>query len=68
MSDDRWTPSSQPPDTSRTVMLRFDADGSRDAHGFYWRVEGAWYKSQGSKAKRKSVHPIAWREINKGDA
>jgi hypothetical protein len=58
-----WQSSTQPPGTSRRVMLRFDDSGGLDATGFYWRAEGAWYRSNGSKAKHKSVHPIQWREL-----
>lgn len=56
-----------PPDTSRPVMLRFDETGERDRKGFYWRPEGAWYYSEGSKARRNSVHPVAWCELRAGD-
>ena len=63
--DSEWISAKTPPDTSRSVMLRFDDDGSRDCSGFYWRAEGAWYKSLGSKARRNSVHPVAWQEIRK---
>ena len=58
-----WQSFKQPPDTSRTVMMRFDETGERDATGFYWRPEGAWYRNPGSKAKRNSVHPLQWREL-----
>lgn len=57
-----WIPVSNPPSTCRTVRLRFDDDGQRDTDGFYWRVEGAWYKSEGSKNRKAAVHPVAWSE------
>jgi hypothetical protein len=56
-------PASEPPDTSRRVILRFGDDGWRDSEGFYWRAEGAWYLSEGSKARRHSVHPTHWAEL-----
>lgn len=64
MTHNPWYSASSPPDTSRTVVLRFDEDGSRDCEGFYWRAEGSWYKSQGGKAKRNAVHPTSWKERN----
>ena len=59
-----WQPVFLPPMNSRTVMLRFDDDGGRDCRGFYWRPEHAWYKSDGSKARRAAVHPVKWRELH----
>ena len=58
-----WQSAKRPPDTSRCVRMRFDERGDLDATGFYWAAEGAWYRSRGSKAKHKSVHPIQWREL-----
>jgi hypothetical protein len=55
-------PVSDPPDTCRRVILRFGDDGWRDSEGFYWRAEGSWYLSEGSKARRHSVHPTHWAE------
>jgi hypothetical protein len=57
-----WQSSQVPPDNSRCVILRFDDDGQRDCEGFYWRAEGAWYKSAGSKARKAAVHPTKWRD------
>jgi hypothetical protein len=50
---------SSPPTDSRTVVLRFDDNGERDAPGFYWSAEGSWYTSLGS-----AVHPVGWIEYN----
>lgn len=57
-----WQPAAPPPDNSRTVVMRFDDEGSRDCEGFYWRPHGCWYKSYGSKGRKAAVHPVAWRE------
>ena len=42
--------------------MRFGDNGERDTEGFYWSAEGAWYKSEGSKARRNSVHPTHWAD------
>lgn len=60
--EEGWRGVAIPPHNSRTVVLRFDDSGERDREGFYWRPEGCWYTSEGSKAKRNAVHPIMWRE------
>lgn len=52
----------EPPADSRCVIMRFDHDGSRDAEGFYWRAEHAWYRSDGSKKRSNAVHPVMWSE------
>ena len=57
-----WQSVFHPPDTTRTVVLRFDDTGERDCEGFYWAPEQAWYKTEGSKARRNSVHPTKWKE------
>lgn len=61
-SPDGWFSAGLPPSSSRCVIMRFDDDGSRDCEGFYWHSENAWYRSEGSKAKRHSVHPVRWME------
>lgn len=62
-----WTSVDTPPDNCRRVLMRFDDDGSRDCEGFYWRAERAWYRSEGSKARRNAVHPVKWMEQKQGD-
>lgn len=63
MSDHKWYDVSKTfPLTSRVVVMRFDDGGERDAEGFFWAPERSWYRSEGGKAKRHSVHPVAWRE------
>jgi hypothetical protein len=64
-SPDGWFDVGLPPANCRRVVMRFDDDGSRDCEGFYWSPEGAWYKSEGSKARRNSVHPVRWQEKSK---
>lgn len=61
-SPDGWFDAGLPPLNCRRVVMRFDDDGSRDCEGFYWAAEGAWYKSEGSKARRNAVHPVRWQE------
>lgn len=61
-TDADWFDAMLPPANCRSVVMRFDDDGSRDCEGFYWAPERAWYKSKGSKSKRHAVHPVRWRE------
>lgn len=42
--------------------MRFGDNGERDCEGFYWSAERAWYKSEGSKARRNAVRPTHWAE------
>ena len=60
-----WFDAKLPPANCRRVVMRFDDDGRRDCEGFYWSPEGAWYKSEGSKARWNSVHPVRWKEKEK---
>jgi hypothetical protein len=68
LKTEEMRPASDPPDTCRRVILRFGDDGWRDSEGFYWRPEGAWYLSEGSKARRHSVHPTHWAELTAQEA
>lgn len=58
---DRWFSVKLKPTDSRRIRMKF-MDGS-EADGFFWRAEGLWYLSDGSKAARNAVDPIEWAEI-----
>ena len=57
----KWNSVQWRPTDSRRVRLKFE-DGS-EADGFFWRAEGLWYLSDGSKAKSNAVKPSEWAEI-----
>ena len=59
-----WKSARFPPLDSRTVIMRFAGDETRACKGFFWSAEQSWYKSEGSKAKKDSVHPLEWREVS----
>ena len=59
-SVDRWFAVKLKPTDSRRIRMKF-MDGS-ESDGFFWRAEGLWYLSEGSKAARNAVDPIEWAE------
>lgn len=57
-----WFPAAIPPSNCRTVIMQL-TDGSED-RGFFWSIEGNWYRRLGSKARKNAVHPVSWKEDN----
>lgn len=49
-----------PPNSSRKVVLRFGDNGERDCFGFYCAETQAWYKM----STKNAVHPTHWCEAS----
>lgn len=45
-----------------TLMTVWFSDDEKPSRAFY--SGGAWYKSQKAKARRESVHPVAWDYVH----
>lgn len=52
-----------PPETDRTVVLKFGGDGYLDRTGFYVRSLGAFYTNEKGMRERSAVHPVEWCNI-----
>ena len=65
MSDNIWHPYTEPPDDTRSVMLRFDPDGHRDCQGVYAREFGSYAGSETNARQLRFLHPTHWRELTK---
>ena len=65
MSDKTWHPYTEPPDDTRSVMLRFDPDGHRDCQGVYAREFGSYAGSETNARQLRFLHPTHWRELTK---
>ena len=63
MSDNIWHPYTEPPDDTRSVMLRFDPQGNRDCVGFYSWDFGSYARSETNARRLNFVHPTHWQEL-----
>ena len=59
MNTPKWKSVNDPPDNSRVVVALVD---DTPINAFYWRAEGLWYATTGSKRRSKAIHPTVWSE------
>ena len=62
----QWRPYDEPPSDARTIRLRFDETGERDADGFYNSRLGGYFKTQSACIRFEPVHPKLWSEVADG--
>ena len=63
MSDNIWHPYTEPPDDTRSVMLRFGDNDERAVVGFCSKKYNAYAMSEQSESQFRFVHPTHWREL-----
>jgi len=63
MSDNIWHPYTEPPDDTRSIMLRFGDNDEGAVVGFHSKDFNAYALSDRSARRLNFVHPTHWREL-----
>lgn len=63
MSGEHWHSYIEPPDDTRSVVLRFGLDGGMDRIGIYSKEFDSYALSEQSARQHRFAHPTHWKEL-----